>query len=82
MNRNFRTDPATVSYSQVSESPYGLHRLLAEASTLGFPPGCWPRRINTDEIGNRQPFMLVRVLDEEAEYKQWLGCITLIVLND
>ena len=82
MNRNFRTEPATVSYSQVSESPYALHRLLTEASDLGLPPGVWPRQVFTRDIGNYQPFMLVEVKEGEAIYKQWMGCTTLVIVND
>ena len=62
------------------------HRFVAEASTLGFRPGQWPRLIETN-LGNGRPFFFHSMCHSDgeiisAEYRQALGCITLSVLND
>jgi len=59
-----------------------VHRWFAEASELRFPPGFWPREIETT-LGNGHPF----VIGGEGEggtryYYQRIGCISLTVWND
>lgn len=58
-----------------------LFQFVAEASTLGLPPGKWPKVIET-ELGNKQPFVLQHLNENDAVYGQLLGCITLRILND
>lgn len=62
------------------------HRFCAEASTLGLPPGSFPKVIETT-LGNGQP--LVRESAEHSggelvavNYWQTFGCVCLRVLND
>jgi len=75
MSRVFTVD-ATQAHEQET------HCWFAEASTLEFPPGLWPKRIET-KLGNGQPFLLRRV-DEDGtrHYNQVFGCISLTVWND
>lgn len=59
---------------------------FTDASTLGLPPGQWPGRIAT-ELGNRQPFVFVRLVNDgdsasAAIYRQLCGCVNLTVFND
>ena len=63
-------------------TPAGMYSYIAEASTLGFPPGCWANKIETD-LGNKHPFLIKDDRREEVKiYKQEFGCIELHVLND
>lgn len=75
-----------VRYADCFEA--SLHVFHTDASTLGLPPGRWPNCIETDDMGNKQPFTLLG-LDRSssdrtlgARYRQSLGCLTLIVAND
>lgn len=73
-----------LTFANVKErKPY---HFVAEASSLGFPPGEWPDKIEST-IGNGLPFVLVREARYEGElayveYAQIAGCITLKVFND
>lgn len=58
-----------------------LATYVAEASSLGLPPGPAPRRIGTD-LGNGLAFELVDANDEVWIYRQACGCIDLHILND
>ena len=58
-----------------------LHSFVAEASSLGWPPGKWPRTVETT-LGNGLPFLLWSINDGEAIYRQSNGIIVLRVLND
>lgn len=65
---------------------FEVHKFSAEASTLGFPVGQWPTRIETD-LGNGMPFIVthseVRGCDLLwVTYSQANGCITLRIYND
>lgn len=67
-------------------SEYEINRFTAFASDLGFRPGEWPHRLQTD-LGNGQMFVVVsnEVRDGDllcADYAQNLGCIRLRVFND
>jgi hypothetical protein len=66
-------------YGQVEEVE--LHHFVTDASDIGIPPGPFPMRIETD-LGNGQPFLLVRSEGDSARYAQSLGCIQLTVFND
>jgi len=57
-------------------------RFLTEASTIGCSPGCVPAKLVTT-LGNGQPLTLVEI-DEDgtARYRQNLGCVRLILIND
>ena len=64
-----------------------VHRWVTEASDLGLAPGDWPLSLNTD-LGNGQPFYLTGA-DKTAggdlagaRYRQGLGILTLLVIND
>ncbi len=64
----------------------GDFRFVVEASTLDLPPGDFPFKLPT-EIGNKQSFIRQGHLYCENQvtgfsYRQELGCLTLIVLND
>jgi hypothetical protein len=74
-----RETTARITYAQVHEDQ--LHQFTAEASELGWPPGSWPRTVDT-EIGNGLSLVLVDLTDAGATYRQSLGCITLTVWND
>jgi hypothetical protein len=60
---------------------------IAEASTMGLPPGEWPTAIVT-YLGNRQPFIYERnEVNQERElmavhYTQAGGSATLTIFND
>lgn len=63
-------------------SETSLHTFVTEASTLGLPPGKFPRTIETD-LGNGQPFHYQFTNGDGAlVYFQALGIITLHLLND
>ena len=68
----------TVTEKDVTE--YQHLTFTAEASSLGITPGKVPQQIPT-ELGNGQPFQLVNI-SQELLYRQQLGCIQLIILND
>ena len=61
------------------------HYYEAEASTLGLPPGVWPKTIPCN-IGNKQP--LVRTSRNNGEdvlyvnYVQQFGCVKIRIFND
>lgn len=62
------------------------HHFVAEASTLGWKPGTWPDRVETD-LGNRLPFILDTYETKDGDllwvrYQQANGCIGLRVFND
>ncbi len=57
-------------------------KFSSEASTLGWPPGPWPKAFSVDGLGNGQPFTLVTFDDEGANYAQELGCLNVTVFND
>ena len=55
---------------------------VTEASTLGIKPGAMPPMLDTD-MGNKLRLMQVRTREDGAAvYKQMLGCVILIVIND
>ena len=66
-----------ITLDLVSEVSVG--EFATEASTLGFPPGRFPEKLQTT-LGNKQEFVLYIVTRFEAVYKQ--GRITLHVFND
>lgn len=66
-----------ITQAEVSEVAVG--EFATEASTLGFPPGRFPEKLETT-LGNKQEFVLHTVTRFEAVYKQ--GRITLHVFND
>jgi hypothetical protein len=68
-----------VKLEQVSE--HEPHHFSVEASQLRWPPGEFPRIIDTD-MGNRQQMVLTSLTEHKATYSQQLGCITLTVWND
>lgn len=71
---------AQVSRNDVIE--VDVHRFGAEASTLQWAPGYFPRVITTD-LGNGQPMRLTSVhKDGTHTYRQAMGCISLVVWND
>jgi len=53
----------------------------AEASELGWGPGEFPTKVETD-LGNGLPLMLTAICEDVGVYKQVCGCITLRVMND
>jgi len=70
----------TVTAKNTTEA--GGYRFLTEASTIGCPPGCVPEKLATT-LGNGQPLTRVEI-DEDgtAHYRQDLGCVRLILIND
>lgn len=59
-----------------------VNQWVTEASTAGFPPGCWPTKIKTT-LGNAQPFVFVRChADSTREYRQTGGTAKLLIVND
>jgi hypothetical protein len=69
-----------VTRDQVTETE--TFRFVTEASTIGLPPGNFPRTLETD-LGNGQP--LVRQdggMERGVRYRQLLGCISVIIFND
>lgn len=71
---------------EVKAETFGLFRhsdfhYVIEASTFGLKPGQVPVTIATD-MGNKQPFGLISLNEERAEYRQTYGIIKLTVLND
>jgi hypothetical protein len=74
-----------VSYDLISEIE--IHRFVTFASDLGWKPGDWPDRIAIDNLGNKQPFVLLHRETQHGsllwvDYRQSLGCIQLRVFND
>jgi hypothetical protein len=62
------------------------HSFSAFASDLGFEPGHWPTVLTTS-LGNGQVFIRERAALRDGEfsgveYRQELGCTTLIIFND
>lgn len=70
---------AAISADLVTEA--GAHRFVAEASTLGWPPGFWPKQAATD-LGNGEPLHLRWMNGESAIYSQAMGDVLVEVLND
>lgn len=68
-----------ITHDDVTES--GVFRFVTDASELGWPPGHVPDTLTTD-IGNQLPFVLVKAGPQGFEYRQQLGCATLMVFND
>lgn len=64
-----------------------VHRWVTEASDLGLAVGHWPLSIDTG-LGNGQPFYLTgadKTADGDlagARYRQGLGILTLLIVND
>lgn len=63
-----------------------LHHFVAEASTIGLPPGTFPHRLDVD-IGNGRPFYRSYSVDRDGDltgvvYRQEFGCVELHVFND
>ena len=46
-----------VNKKDVEEMPYVLDDWCAEVSALGIPPGIWPERIRTDDLGDGTDFI-------------------------
>lgn len=59
------------------------HAFHVDASTLGLRPGEWPAALDTN-LGNGQRFVRdgFRYEGEACLYRQELGALTLLVLND
>lgn len=62
-------------------SEYEIHKLSAEASELGIPPGLIPMQLTTD-MGNKQPFILTHRGNTAFYYRQGNGCLMLTVFKD
>jgi hypothetical protein len=82
---NERNAKPTITRDNAHETE--AHRWVTEASDLGLAPGDWPMSFNTD-LGNGQPFYLTGA-DKTAggdlagvRYRQGLGILTLLVIND
>ena len=59
----------------------GPQSFCTEASTIGLKPGEWPDVLATS-LGNKQQFVLIRLNEDKAVYRQSLGIIELTVFND
>lgn len=72
-----------VNYRDVTETGR-LYEFCTCASDIGIGVGENPLSISTDEIGNGQPFVLVRIEKDRSafNYRQAHGIITLVVFND
>lgn len=68
-----------INRAQVME--HTTHHFTTEASDLGWPPGHWPDRVETD-LGNGQSLVLKQINSEQALYEQVAGCIEVTVYND
>jgi hypothetical protein len=68
-----------ITKSMVTETE--LHTFVTEASDLGWPPGEWPNKVETD-MGNGRPFLLWSATQDYRLYRQSNGIIVLRVLND
>jgi len=53
----------------------------AFASDLGWPPGNWPRKVETN-LGNGKPFLMLGMTGDGALYRQTNGYTMLQVFND
>jgi hypothetical protein len=60
---------------------FECHKFSCFASDLGWRPGEWPRKVDTD-LGNGQSLLILGMTGDGAIYRQALGCITVHVLND
>lgn len=56
-------------------------RFIVEASTLGLPPGEFPKAIATT-LGNGRPFIAQFADADSVRYRQEAGTIGLEILND
>ena len=58
------------------------YRFVTEASTLGCPPGFVPGMLTTT-LGNGLSLSRIKIDDDgTAHYRQLLGCVVLVLLND
>jgi hypothetical protein len=53
----------------------------AEASTLRFPPGSFPKQLDTN-LGNGESLHLIELTEHFAQYRQKFNGIKLTVFND
>lgn len=68
-----------ITYAMVTETE--PHAFVAEASSLGWAPGEWPNRVETN-MGNGLPFLLWSATETYRLYRQSNGIIVLRVYND
>lgn len=71
----------TIKVDQGNATEDRFHNWVTEASTLGLKPGEIASSIETT-LGNRQPFLVMRIDEDRVTYLQDCGCLMLIVLND
>ena len=65
-----------------SVTEWEIHKYCVEASSLRWPPGYFPKVIETN-LGNGEAMYLERVDENQTHvYRQSLGCIILEVFND
>lgn len=78
-NKESRSQMKIVKAEQLQEvEPFSF---IAEASSLGFAMGEWPKSLATN-VGNQAPFILTELTEEKAKYVQCFGCVRLTVFND
>ena len=72
-----------VNKRDVDEMPFSLNDWCAEASALEIPPGRWPARIRTDDLGDGSDFIDKGwATDGVRTYIQPNTCIELHIFND
>jgi hypothetical protein len=57
------------------------HEFVVEASSLGWRPGEWPTKADTN-MGNGLPFLLWSATENYRIYRQANGVLVLRVFND
>jgi hypothetical protein len=66
----------------------GEFHYTTEASTAGLPPCTWPEGVTVPGLGNGLVFMRDRIWRSDdgdllgIEYRQQLGCLSIMILND
>jgi hypothetical protein len=71
----------TIKRQDITESK--LHTFTTEASTLRWKPGYFPQQLKVEgQFGNGQPFTRTKITPDVIEYRQQLGCVTILVFND
>jgi hypothetical protein len=69
-----------ITKDDVDQSGINAHHFITVASDVGLPVS--PPRTLATTLGNGQPFRLRSFNEQEWQYTQDLGCISLTVLND